>query len=162
MGRNAVSVLFGVVVVFGFGRGSVVEFGVQARDLAADQLIRQGPGGRRPALRSPITPGRVEIPPRLPAWCGRRARPRSDPSSHLSTSMKAIISTRGGRARWQKNTLADRRISFAFSSSTICFLGRVIFTCASEVVPGSRPASTSACFFNNRNVSGLTPSRPAT
>ena len=44
MGRNAVAVLFGVVVVFGIGRGSVVEFGVQARDLAADQLIRQGPG----------------------------------------------------------------------------------------------------------------------
>ena len=35
-----------------------------------------------------------------------------------------------------KNTLADRRISFAFSNSTICFLGRLISSCASDVVPG--------------------------
>ena len=101
MGRKAVSVLFGVVVVFGIGRGSVVEFGVQARDLAADQLIRQGPGGRRPAFRSPITPGRVEIPPRLATWCGRRARPAKrsfitsvniDESDHLDEGRHGIFS----------------------------------------------------------------------
>jgi|GEM_PF-6219554 len=61
-----------------------------------------------------------------------------------------------------KNTLADRRISFAFSNSTICFFNRLISACASDVVPGATPVLTSARFFHNRNVSGFTPSRPAT
>ncbi|RQP12816.1 MAG: hypothetical protein EAS51_01650 [Microbacteriaceae bacterium] len=35
-----------------------------------------------------------------------------------------------------KNTLADRRISFAFSNSAICFFKRLISACASLEVPG--------------------------
>ena len=36
-----------------------------------------------------------------------------------------------------KNTLADRRISFAFSNSTICFFNRLTFICATDGVPGA-------------------------
>lgn len=61
-----------------------------------------------------------------------------------------------------KNTLADRGIPLAFSSSAICFLNRLIFTCASQVMPGFRSVSISARFFHNRDVSGLPSSRLAT
>ena len=72
-----------------------------------------------------------------------------------------IISTRGGRARWRqqlvKNSSPKARISFAFSHSTSCYFSRLISRCASDDVLGARPASISARFFNNRNVSAFTP-----
>jgi len=61
-----------------------------------------------------------------------------------------------------KNTLAERRISLTFSNSAIYFFSRLMSSCASEVIRASRSVSTSARFFDNRSVSGLTPRRPAT
>ena len=72
----------------------------------------------------------------LPASCGRRVRPAK---RAFIRSMKAIISTRGGRARGcqqvAKNALVKRSISFAFSDSAICFFSRLISCRASDDVP---------------------------
>ena len=59
-----------------------IVLGVQARYLAADQLIRQGPGGRRPAFPSPITPGSYESDLGCPHGAADELDQQSDPSSH--------------------------------------------------------------------------------
>jgi hypothetical protein len=94
--------------------------------------------------------------------CPRRAADELDPETSLHLIDEGNHLDEGRPSSVAKNTLAERRISFDFSNSTICIFSRLISSCASDDVPGARPASTSARFFHNRNVSGITPSRPAT
>src|SRR5664279_1668648 len=131
---------------------------VKLCDLTADQLIRQCSGRYRAAFRCPIPAGRHESH----LGCSHRAPDELDPKTILHHIDEGDHLDEGRPSPVAKNTLADRSISFAFSSSAICFFNRLISICAPDDVPGSRPASISARFFHSRNVSGFTPSRPAT
>ena len=111
-----------------------------------------------PGLRSPIITRSHE--PHLS--CPHRAADELDPETNLHLIDEGAHLDEGRPSSVAKNTLAEPTMSFASSNSTICFLNRVISSCSSDDAPGARPASISARFFHNRDVSGLSPRRLAT
>jgi hypothetical protein len=101
-----------------------IVLGVQPHDLTAEKLIWQRSTRYLAVLGRALSAGRDEFHLRYTHSAGDELDPKAiphhvDEDDHFDRVRPSSVAN---------NTLADQRISFAFSSSVICFFNRLIFT----------------------------------
>ncbi|MCK9917007.1 MULTISPECIES: hypothetical protein [Microbacterium] len=105
---------------------------MQPHDLRDQQLVPKLPGGRGPRFRSPVSAGGEEPHLGVPHHAADELDPET--TTHPVNERDHLDERRPSSVA--KNTLADRRISFALSNSAIYFFNRLISAWASLEVPG--------------------------